>query len=991
MVAKIHNTPVEKGSVFMNVRTMVPLSLVVSATTAFGTLTVTDYSGEKRATVYVDAGEENSSLYLNGDRATWKIQKIGAGEVKILADNKYFGGTIEVLEGTLNSRGDYGNKAFGKPTAVSVSPGATLKFTGSIGGYFHEKGTVLTISGSGVNGIGALYADNSGTAAQLANLVLAGDATAHTQTAASKLTFNGVLGSSFRTFNLGPYVLTKTGPGTVGFYAGTMSASGTGGLDVTGGLLDLAPSSGNRLQLTGSAGNVLRISNGAAVRLAGIADNAPWTMQFDGTTASSVTNTSQNVWAGPLAVNGAAVIVVPTSGDELTFSGSATSSAVLSKRGPGVLVFTGNDPKTFGGNLEVYDGRIEFNGTRNVNLNGSENRVQGANSVLAFVDAGVVTNGSNYGLKVYGTTPASASKLLISGDTVFPQTNRSLGEKSSYGSDYRYGIVELGAGAVVSNALSIGEDGYEIGAVYQRGGEWTLPSGSGNLNGRAPIGNAAQGYYELSGGKFSTSGGTSSITIGNGSTGQGLVSLFGGTFLSGPLSFASSAYGNWYQTNGTARVTGGNDFGLRMAYGSGGQAEMTLSGEDARLSLVGGSFGTDFVAGSSSGSSLAILNLNDGATLAYQKICKAANEGAVFYLNCDGGVLKPGNCWQAIGKDDTSNGKVTAIQKPTAGTLYENGLVIDISEALSGSGNPDTTSIDCDLLAPAGGGIVSITPPDLSSVRYIHAPRVHIVGDGAGASAVAVFDSASGRVTGVRVTSPGFGYTQANTTCRIEGAAYVKTVADRVAAANSYSCAITVGAVRGGGLRMRSAGNRLNLSGNNTYSGVTACESGSIKFTTAAAHPANGGLEVWRNADIKFPDATPYGTYSVGSLAGNGTVSQASLVGITNVVVEAAELFYGNPSPLTIANGGAALAPNATVTVTGMLEEILEGPGTARDFARTMVTKPLLVARDGVSASTISLEMPGLTEAETAFFKAFVGADGVLKLGANRGFILTIR
>ena len=85
--------------------------------------------------------------------------------------------------------------------------------------------------------------------------------------------------------------------------------------------------------------------------------------------------------------------------------------------------------------------------------------------------SGVVTNGSSYGLKVFGTSAGQASKLLITGNTVFPQTDRSIGEKSSYGSDYRYSIVELGAGAVVSNALSIGEDGYEIGSVYHRGGE----------------------------------------------------------------------------------------------------------------------------------------------------------------------------------------------------------------------------------------------------------------------------------------------------------------------------------------------------------------------------------------------------------------------------------------------------------------------------------------------------------------------------------------
>lgn len=974
----------------MNFKAVASLCLVVAVQVAFGTLTVTDYASEKRATVDVDAGEADSSLYLNGDRATWKIQKIGAGEVKILADSKYFSGTIEVLEGTLNSRGEYGNKAFGKPSAVTVSPGATIKFTGSIGGYFHEKGTVLTIAGTGANDIGALYADNSSTAAQLASLTLSADSLINAATAASKLTFNGVLNSSFRTFNLGPYVLTTTGPGRTGFYGGTMAASGSGGISATGGLLDLSLTSGNRLSLTGGSANELKISNGATVRLGGIADNAPWTMKFDGSTTSILSNNTANVWAGPLVVNGPAAFWDAATSDEITFSGPVTSTASLTKRGSGKVVFTGNDAKTFGGNLNVNGGRVEFNGTKNVTLNGTENSVQGGNSVLAFVDAGVVTNGSSYGLKVFGTSAGQASKLLITGNTVFPQTDRSIGEKSSYGSDYRYSIVELGAGAVVSNALSIGEDGYEIGSVYHRGGEWTLPSGSGNLNGRAPIANAAQAFYELSGGKFSTYGGTASITIGNGPVAQGLVSVFGGTFLSGPVSFAGNAYGNWYQTNGTARVSGGNDFGLRMAYGSGSHAEMTLAGANATITIAGGTHGTDFVVGPASGSSTAVLNLNDGGTLAYNKLYKADNNDAKLYLNFNGGVLKPGNCWQAIGQDDLSSGKTTAIKKPTAVTLYEKGLVIDISEALNGSNppKPDTTFIDCDLTAPVGGGIVSITPPNLSSVRYIHAPRVHIIGDGEGASAVAVFDSASCRVTGIKVTSPGFGYTQANTTCRIEGNSYQKTLADRIADGNSYACTITVGAVKGGGLRMRGAGNRLNLSGSNTYAGVTVCETGSIKFVSAAAHPNGGGLEVWKGADIKFPDGN--GSYQVGSLAGNGTVSQASLAGITNVTVAADALFAAEPSPLNVVDGSVALADGAKVTVTG-LRELVDAAGGVDAFVQTIRSRPVLTAKDGVLASNVSVDLPGLTADEAISFKAFVAPGGALKFGRNLGMSILIR
>ena len=46
----------------MNFKAVTSLCLVVAVQVAFGTLTVTDYASEKRATVDVDAGEADSSL-----------------------------------------------------------------------------------------------------------------------------------------------------------------------------------------------------------------------------------------------------------------------------------------------------------------------------------------------------------------------------------------------------------------------------------------------------------------------------------------------------------------------------------------------------------------------------------------------------------------------------------------------------------------------------------------------------------------------------------------------------------------------------------------------------------------------------------------------------------------------------------------------------------------------------------------------------------------
>ena len=59
-------------------------------------------------------------------------------------------------------------------------------------------------------------------------------------------------------------------------------------------------------------------------------------------------------------------------------------------------------------------------------------------------------------------------------------------------------------------------------------------------------------------------------------------------------------------------------------------------------------------------------------------------------------------------------------------------------------------------------------------------PLVTISGDGAGASAFALFDDMTRAVTNIVVTSPGWGYTEATATLSAGGLA------------NAYTCAVTL-------------------------------------------------------------------------------------------------------------------------------------------------------------------------------------------------------
>lgn len=977
------------------------LMAIAASVSAFGT--ITPDSDKKTLTIDVQSGSDTSEISLNSDYAKYTVVKTGAGTFTMKSkDNQYFQGNIEVKGGTL---GAASLKSFGKVRNVTVSNGATFDVSGAEGGYLNWYGN-LYISGTGVNGAGAITGVKSTGSNIGISLNLNGDALIKSTTAGS-MSIDGY-SSGYRTSNLGGYVLEKSGTGPLKFNSGNLSATDQGGIKVSAGTIVFAGVSGNPVNFTGTSANVLEIGGGVTNNLM-LIGTSPWTMKYTGSTASYLWNSSAattNVWNGPLVVDGVMRTEITDASSAIKFAGpvDTTTTITLTAQNKGALIFTGDDPKTFDGRFAVSGGRVEFNGTKNVNLNedSSKNTVSGGSSVLAFIDAGIVSN-KNYNLAVYGSTVANASRMIISGKTTFPVTTAQIGEASSYGSDYRYGIVEVGTGAEIYNALGLGEDGYEIMSVYQRGGYWQLPSGGGNKNARAPIGHSSMGCYELSGGTFRTFGGSAALTIGNYAAGEGAFVMSGGVFNSGVLKIGVSGDGTWYQTGGTATLSksvGKDEVEELLVAGTGsGFGQVTLSGETAVMNLGNGAYGSEVSFGSASGASTAVLNLNDGASLVYYKLHKKADaaDGSKFYLNFNGGILKPGNCWQAIGAD--YGDKQTAAQKPDAVTIYEGGLNIDISKALNGSGNPDTTFIDCDLTAPAGGSIVSIEIPDsLKSVRYIHRPRVYIEGDGYGASAVADFDSAAGRVKGIIVTSPGFGYTAANTTCKIASKSFQKQ-AERLS--NATACTVTVGTVRGGGVRMVGAGNRLVLSGRNSYAGVTVCENGSIKFNSAAAYPDGSGLAVWKGKDIssyiKLPGATPV---NAGSLAGDGRLVCGNVAGVTNVVADAAKLFADGATPLTVDDhdedgklqsgcGNVTLAANAKVTVTGM-RELVDVAGGAEAFAQAMTGKKLLVAKAGLTGTIASVELPGLTAEEAKFFKASVSGNAV-KFGKNFGTVIILR
>ena len=72
-------------------------------------------------------------------------------------------------------------------------------------------------------------------------------------------------------------------------------------------------------------------------------------------------------------------------------------------------------------------------------------------------------------------------------------------------------------------------------------------------------------------------------------------------------------------------------------------------------------------------------------------------------------------------------------------------------------------TVKAPLVRPGSGKSVAALaiPANADMTGYVAAPIVQIFGDGQGALAMAVYDSTNGVVTGVKVVSPGWGYTRA--------------------------------------------------------------------------------------------------------------------------------------------------------------------------------------------------------------------------------------
>jgi len=584
-----------------------------------------------------------------------------------------------------------------------------------------------------------------------------------------------------------------------------------------------------------------------------------------------VSNTVPNVseaWAGN---GGVAGNIIVTNGGTLTVDNWLVVSRMYLAPSPtplstltvenGVIYKNGNwgDGQLIVG--DAYNGMAgpglaTFAGTGLVQINGGAFRIGAGNS------QGTVVIKDNAELRFMVNANAwfgvgqedGSATVAMSGNALLNMGNRDLNIGDAGNGRGTFNLT--GNAQVNVSRFWIGKFDSSIGALWQSGGtilgtgadanEWCI---GGDNSGAANSG----GFYQLDSGTLANP-----FNLHIGRWGKGLFYQTGGTVTLGGW----TAVGREANGMGVVYITGGqfshtNTGPAMMIAEQPSRGEMTLAGTGAVTTagrLVIGNGGN------------AIFNLN-GGTLRVPQIVRW---NGTSYLNFNGGTLQ------------VDANQPNFMSGLTEAVVYSGNAIIDTAGYDAGISQP--------LVAPAGDGVVSIPISDGGS-GYLTPPIVQIdtSGLGAGATAVAQINPATGVLTNIAITSSGYGYGAAPNVNLIGGGATIP------AALNPA----TMAAVASGGL-VKNGNGILTLAGANTYSGPTVVNGGKLAVRT---------------------DSVGGGTLTVADAAGLGvTVATAgSQLNHSSFTLGAATLdfdlgSFGNPALAPI-NVAGVFAANGAVVV----------------------------------------------------------------------------
>ena len=788
----------------------------------------------------VATGETNNYTTAIGTDVT-AITKTGGGRLHLAqgTTQNAFAGPINIDGGTLGADTP---PNFGNPTTVTVANGATFDLSAIADNSSAGKlaNANLVIAGYGVDNAGAFRrATGKGQDYLLKNITLSADA----------MFYNAVrCGASSGTIDLNGHTLEKRGGGEFLFNGATVRNMGR--LIVNGGQLTIQ-GSGSRFE--GDESNVVWGKSGTLClwTTPGVAYAPKWTLVVSNnfTLATGSVYPQGNVWNGPVEV--ASNVTLTTSfwdaNANITLAGPIRNSSKITKNASGTLVFSGSTTSNY---YIDGNGRFLFTGDGTGRHEIGQFTIANGYGRVDYENAGYVHQfRGNFWLAGSGNNlnTLSVSNTVLDGLAGTSYLPICMGIDSGYN-----GRLIVEAGSVVSNRLRIGT--YGRGAVYQRGGElyWKAESTASSDT----FASHNYGFYGLDAGICNRNG-----WMGTGIWTTNSCSFFvqrGGMFTaSGGLSMGGKGYAEMYVGGGT-NTQSTIVLGPNTDYPQADAATLTVA-SNAVLSM-----GRNRLSATHTNGFCAVVNLNSGGQLTCGRLTTSglgSQYGSEFFLNFDGGVLRPSYAW---GFTDQWNASTS---DPTRATVYDGGIVMDASDCAQDNA---VSRIPFALQRPYGKGIKAITLPPADSPfwekNFLGPTRIRISGSGKAATALVDFDLGTARPKGVIVTGAGFGYGD-DTTATV----------DSWDGKTNYPCTVTMFEHEGtGGFTLRGTMG-VTLVAANTWGGPTTVESGTLTFESAAAYPAHSPLALRPGGIVNFNNTAR----TLPSITGAGTIKNANVT-VTN-------------------------------------------------------------------------------------------------------------
>ena len=885
---------------------MVAMSMVLPAKA--------DRQGVLEGGVYTVKVPDGASWTLNADDVTalgvsnkLVLEKSGSeaagtGRLIIAQDMATAGweGEIDVRAGFLNV-GAVG--ALGKSVgSVSVADTATLELNAS-----NIKDKTISFGGTGCGGVGAFYVANGATAHQYA---------------------------------LGSCTVTLRSDTTFG-------SVGTAQQDIRGGTFDMQS---HNVRFNGNfifvSGMVKNMGNVYATVCTGF-EAGSYSAPAGKTLSDDVTITIAD--GGKLYLKALAKIpmkLVAEGALQLNPYGNYSNSGDSY-----VHDWTGD--ATFGGNVTRtsdtwFYGTVKFSGR--VTASGNFKVGRGG---LTLAGNGYVSTADD---SFVGTLRADDNFARIGRITLGSGTTWSNGsgknlyvgcQNLSNSGNYR-GVLEVLDGGAMTNKLRIGTDQRSggTGAVYMRGGSLYVPSG-------VNLGHRCEAFVEQDGGSLVFNdwvklpyGG-----YGNGSDALAVLTLKSGMVkqLVQAICVGHSGGRGEIHVSGGELLANGDNAGVMLVAELWGYSNGHAKGV---LTVDGGKADVTTLQMGDSNNCEAMLNVNSGK-LTVGSLQVVTNKSIVFsqpvgayntefsnnpcYLNFNGGT---------IAAKRTCEWLPSTLSRIT---VYEKGGTFEVPASV-------TASVTAPICAPSGNGVAAVDFSSDTAWEYVGAPFVDITGDGSGATAHANFDTVSGKLTGITVTSPGCGYMAATATVYAAGSKASVTIKD-----------LPLSTFAGGGITKTGAGT-LKLCCANSYAGATVVSNGMLLASVPGAIPDGRNVEISGGGTLNLNGSA----LTANRLSGTG----GTIVGDVTVTGEFCTDFLTRNAttgaPIEI-QGRLVFAPGAKVV-------LANSQALTKDDGKYIA----LTATGGISGSpTVAVE-------EGSNVRVSISED-TIKIGYANGFLLIFR